>query len=682
MATELAKAYVQIVPSADGISGSITSALDSEANRAGQSAGGKISGGIVSGIGSVATAGAAAIGAVAAAGGAATGMLVSGIDSVAEYGDNIEKMSQKMGFSFQGYQEWDAIMQHNGSSIQSVRTSMVTLSKQAEKNSDEFKKLGISQEDLTKMNQQELFEATIKGLQNMGEGTERTALATKLLGRGAKELGPLLNMSAEDTENMRQRVHELGGVMSDEAVKSAAAYEDSLQDMQTAFAGLSRGLLSEFLPSLTQVMDGLTEVFSGNSEQGVGMITEGIQSMLAGIGEALPQVAEIATQIVTALAETFVANLPLIVESGLSIIGTLAQAIFENLPLVGEALMGVIDVIGNTLVEYGPMLLEHGFTIIQNLVMGIINGLPVFLENLNTMLTQGFTLLDENGPGFLDKGIAFIEQVANGILQNLPAIITNLGEIVTKAVSFLMEHLPDFMQKGIELIGSLAQGVLNNLPKIIQSLVQVNTQLIATIAQHLPEYLKKGIEMLGQVGAGLIQAIPQLLSMLPQIFSDVTSEIGSYDWLSIGLNIIEGIADGVISAASSLASAAIDAVSGAWDAMVGWLGIASPSKKARDIIGKNWALGIGEGFEENMPDGDMLATVNNTMSTMSGDIRNAATSGSQNIATNDDIVDAIMTLRESILSMKITFETGQVIGGIFEGTDDRLGKEAQRLAWQ
>ena len=96
-ATELAKAYVQIVPSADGITDGIASIVEPEAERAGQSSGSKFSGGFSSGIASAAQIGVGAIGAIAAASTAATGALVSGVGSVAEYGDNIDKMSQKIG---------------------------------------------------------------------------------------------------------------------------------------------------------------------------------------------------------------------------------------------------------------------------------------------------------------------------------------------------------------------------------------------------------------------------------------------------------------------------------------------------------------------------------------------------------------------------------------------------------
>lgn len=69
------------------------------------------------------------------------------------------------------------------------------------------------------------------------------------MGRGATELGALLNTSAEDTQKMIDDVHNLGGVMSDEAVKASAQFQDSLQNLQTAFAGVKNKAMSDLLPA-------------------------------------------------------------------------------------------------------------------------------------------------------------------------------------------------------------------------------------------------------------------------------------------------------------------------------------------------------------------------------------------------------------------------------------------------
>jgi hypothetical protein len=254
MAETIGTAYIQIEPSFQGVNG----AIEQQMSGAGVSGGKSFSSGFASVIGG---AGKAVVGAAGLAAGAVTaigGAFVGAANNVAEYGDDIDKMSQKMGLSAESYQEWEAVMQHSGTSMTSMQASMKTLANAAETGKDAFDALGISQEQIANMSQEELFEATIAGLQNVEDTTQRTYLAGQLLGRGATELGALLNTSAEETQAMRDRVHELGGVMSDEAVKAAAAYQDQLQDMKTAFGGLSRGLMSEFLPSITQVMGGLT----------------------------------------------------------------------------------------------------------------------------------------------------------------------------------------------------------------------------------------------------------------------------------------------------------------------------------------------------------------------------------------------------------------------------------------
>ena len=142
--TELAKAYVQIIPSAQGIQGKITSALGGEADAAGVKAGNGFSrafGGALKGIGTVAT---AAFSAAATAAGAAA----KGVIDTAAIGDNIDKMSQKMGLSAQAYQEWDAIMQHSGTSIDAMQSSMKTLANAVENGNKAFEELGISQEEM------------------------------------------------------------------------------------------------------------------------------------------------------------------------------------------------------------------------------------------------------------------------------------------------------------------------------------------------------------------------------------------------------------------------------------------------------------------------------------------------------------------------------------------------------
>ena len=278
-------------------------------------------------------------------------------------------MSKKRGMSAEAYQEWDAIMQHSGASIESMGPAMKTLSTQAQKGSAAFQQLGISEEQVAKMSKEDLFSAVITGLQNMEEGTERTYLASQLLGKGATELGPLLNTSAADTQAMRDRVHELGGVMSNEAVKSAAAYQDSLQDMTTALDGMKRNMLSEFMPSITMVMDGLTELFSGGD--GIEQIRAGIASFTDKMSEILPRVVEIGTDIVIALAEAIIDSLPALVERAPEIIAKLVSALVRSAPKLLVAAVQLVGALVSGLIQSIPAIVGAGGELVSGLARAI-----------------------------------------------------------------------------------------------------------------------------------------------------------------------------------------------------------------------------------------------------------------------------------------------------------------------
>lgn len=548
-----------------------------------------------------------AVTAVTAATTAAGAAFWSGASDLAVYGDNIDKMSQKMGLSAESYQEWDAILRHSGTSIDAMKNGMMTLAKAAEGGSKAFDALGISQEEVATMSQEELFERTITALQGVEDETQRTVLASQLLGGGAKQLGALLNTSAEDTEAMRQRVHELGGVMSDEAVKDAAAFKDSLQDMNTAFDGVKRGIMQDFMPSITQVMDGLTEIFAGNGDSGVAMLTEGVSSFLENLETAVPKVLEAGGMILQALYQALIDNLPQIAEGGTELIVQLIIAITESLPSLVEAGAQMIGTIAQTLWNSLPQIWEAGKGAIESLIGGMD---PADLvAKAGELLTSFIKGALDYLPELLDAGKEFIGSMIDGIGDSMPDIVDAMGDILEGLIEAIVEGLPDFLESGMDLIMSMAEGVINNLPTILGSMAELLVRLLGAIIENLPKFLEMGLELIVKLGLGLIQAIPKLVMMIPQIIQSIVQAFGNFDWSSIGGNLIEGIKNGLFAKGRDLVNAAIQVIADAWNSMKSWLGIASPSKKAEKILGRFWAEGIGKGFEEYMPIDDMVGAV-------------------------------------------------------------------------
>lgn len=253
---EVAKAYVTIVPSMEGSQKIIAEELGASgkdaAKSAGEETGKELGNSIATGLKTTAAVIAGAMAAVAGAAVAAGKAFIDSANDVAAWGDQVDKESQKMNMSAAGYQEWSFILEHAGASIEGMKNSMKKLTVAAEEGNDAFTALGISQEQLASMTPEETWNATIAALQNVADEGERTALASELLGKGAVELAPLFNMTAEETAALKDQVYELGGVMSDDAVKAAAEYQDQLQNMQTSLKGLKNNIMSQFLPDMTE----------------------------------------------------------------------------------------------------------------------------------------------------------------------------------------------------------------------------------------------------------------------------------------------------------------------------------------------------------------------------------------------------------------------------------------------
>lgn len=188
------------------------------------------------------------------------------INKTIEAGDRIDKMSQKIGMSRQAFQEWDFIMSQNGGSVESLQMGYKALANQmggVQKGSKDsigyFKKLGVAVKDnhgqLRK--QEDVFNDSVRALQNMKNPTEKAIIANKLFGKSAIEMKPLLNQTSESVDTLRKRANDLGMVMSDEAVDASVKLTDSIDAIQRAFSAFGNQIGAQLVPYVQQLADEL-----------------------------------------------------------------------------------------------------------------------------------------------------------------------------------------------------------------------------------------------------------------------------------------------------------------------------------------------------------------------------------------------------------------------------------------
>lgn len=255
---------------------------------------------------------------------------------------------------------------------------------------------------------------------------------------------------------------------------------------------------------------------------------------------------------------------------------------------LGAALQQFFASIG----ELAPQVMEVGGQILSGIAQGIVAALP-------TLLTTGAQI---------------IMQLASGILSAIPQMVSQLPEIISEFINYISGQFPTILQEGTELLNNFVDGIIGAIPDFVAKLPQVITAFVNFVVSNLPTILQSGIDILTNLVEGIISAIPQLVAALPQIIEAIVTGIGSLmgNILDVGRSIVEGIWQGITNAGSWL----VGKITGWFDGVVGsvkrFLGINSPSRVFADQVGANMALGVGEGFADEM--GTVERQLNRAMS--------------------------------------------------------------------
>ena len=530
----------------------------------------------LNGIGTVGKWGAA----VVAAGATAAAALYGVAQSSAETLDNIDKSSQKMGISATAYQEWDQVLQHSGASISTLQTSIKKLTNNmddanqgSETAAEKFARIGVSITDANGnlRDSESVFSDTITALQGMTNQSERNAIANDLLGGSYTELIPLLNTSADETQKMKDRAHELGIIMDDETVKAGAGFQDMMQDIKESLKAIGTKLGAELFPIAKEIGDwilanlptiqSICSLVFGFISTAVQTLAGILQGVFTGISDAFSS---------TGLTFSNVANGIQLVFTGLwTVIQELWNAIGQPIfDLIQTIITTVFDVVSQAFTDsgatFGGVVDEiSGFW--NNTLLPCLTAIGDFIQNV---LAPAFKWVFENiiGP-VVQACFTFIGQLWDGTLKPiLTAICDFIKSVFTGDIKGAFEALQN-------IVSSIWDGITNLVRNAVNGIVDIVKSWGTNIYNSA-----------GDAFRGVIDAISGVFSGI----WDTMSEIGS--------NIIEGLIGGITSKVSGAISAVKDAVGGIIDGAKDMLGIASPSKVFKSI-GRFTVQGLTVGME-------------------------------------------------------------------------------------
>lgn len=407
------------------------------------------------------------------------------ISETAAAGDAIDKQSQKIQVSAEEYQKLAFAAERSGASISSIETANKSLQK------SDF--------------EGNIYDA-ILAVSSLTDADERAAKASELFGaKSGQELLPLLNSGAEGVQALFDEVENLGGVMSNEAVAASAAYEDSLTNLQTAFGGLKNNLASEFLPSITSVMDGFTMILSGKTDEGVETIKQGIEDFETQAQELGP----IAEDMLNLFVDTVVELLPDVLDAAGDVIITLCDGILKMVPELVPVAAEVINKICDFLIDNLDLIIDLGVDIIVTLAESMSEALPQLLARL--------------------------PEITAAIIKGLGKIVTEAPEIGANLIRGLWEGIGNMEAWIISKVKGFGRSVLNGLKDFF--------------GIHSPSTLMEK-EIGNNLGLGIVNGFEKTMSKAQNDIKEVTKK--AFDIKKDALSAITFTSDDILQMAVGL----------------------------------------------------------------------------------------------------------------------------------
>ena len=291
------------------------------------------------------------------AAGIAGAMIVGSLGAVAgiaiRAGADIAESATKMGLSVEEYTKLKFAAEQSGTSVQTLAMCMGRLSRAAQEanqnggaSADAFKALGVEVTDASGQlkGQHELLLETADAMSKIENPTQRSALAMQLMGRGGRELLPMLMEGAEGIQRMEEQAKKLGLVLTGDTAKSLDAAADKIDGAKSSLQMTAIVVGSVLVPALATAATAVAQVivpFRNWAEENPDLAA-GLLAVAGAVGVALLAAAALtkAVLFLTASKEALAVVTALVEKSELTAAAAAAWATVANTAL-GRSLAGV-----------------------------------------------------------------------------------------------------------------------------------------------------------------------------------------------------------------------------------------------------------------------------------------------------------------------------------------------------
>lgn len=381
------------------------------------------------------------------------------------------------------------------------------------------------------------------------------------------------------------------GITGTTAEEAASTIQGSFGMMKSAWQNLVTGMADPD-QDLGVLVGNFTDsvVIAGNN-------------LIPRIQELLPRIVEATTSLIGTVSEQLPAILgtvlPSLVEGATNLVTGLMAALPSVLSVLADVAPTVINTLVPALIELLPQITQTGIDVIVSLAQGIADALPQLIPAATDAIIKIVEVLTspENLGNLIDAALAIILALVDGLVDATPKLIAAVPDVITNLVTAIIANMPKILEAGVEITMALADGLIKAIPELIAAIPNLILGIVQGIIDNLPAIIMAGPKIIAALATGLIEAIPDIVMVIPQLIRSIVDTFLSFDWGSIGKNIVEGIKNGFVNMWNSFKQTVENVFTGLVDGVKSFLGIASPSKVFAGI-GGYMAEGLGQGFDK------------------------------------------------------------------------------------
>ena len=472
----------------------------------------------------------------------------------------------------------------------------------------------------------------------MGDAEKAAALSSTFTADSIKGLNLILNAGVSNAADFENQLRNSGGTAENMANVMNDNLAGAMKSLQSRAEAFGIAIYESFSVQLKDAVNAAADA--------LGSLTDAFET--GGIEGAFNQLGILAQQGI----QTIIAQAPAMTQAATQMISNFASGLAEGVPNVLAQALPLILQFTESLRENAGTLIDAGLNLILQLAQGIANSLPLLIEYIPQIVTNIAGIINDNAPKILATGVQILATLTLGIIQALPVLIASIPNIILAIVNVfsafnwisLGQLIVNGVKAGVSLLGTalksagtaaanafrsinwagVGQAAINFIRSAISGaagLVSSGLRSVGTQAMNAfrsINWASVGRAAINFIKSAITGAAGLVASALRAAATAGMNAFKSVNWGSVGKHIISGIVNGIKGAASALFNALAGLAKNALNAAKNALGIKSPSRRFRDMVGKFIPLGIAAGVDK------YSNTAANAVSNMSSKLTDAA----------------------------------------------------------